>query len=287
MVLQHLIFSYFRDTKRPTSRNHLYFTFTYFCASYWKKSASWVTFHAKEKLPVRKWPFMTVDLVDDGSCYYSLTFPSANNKKLRQLATTSYEELWADWSYLIIQRDEVLDFWLWYSVLGGGDVGQCVRHQHPPVLQVINVSADVLSVLLLNVLPQNVLVFKTSFLQNVLPQNVLPQDVPSTKRPWIQNILVYKTSRPQNVLPSKRPHLQNVLAFKTSFHKTFFPLSFHKTSFLNSCISLYKREQFHANENEMQYVYSESSNIGLVVLDFLQANDAKSRPSQYCLIHYR
>jgi hypothetical protein len=88
-------------------------------------------------------------------------------------------------------------------------------------------------VLLQNVLPQNVLVFKTSFLQNVLPQNVLPQNVPSTKRPWIQNVLVYKTSRPQNVLPSKRPDLQNVLAFKTSFHKTSFPLSVHKTSFFN------------------------------------------------------
>ena len=144
-------------------------------------------------------------------------------------------------------------------------------------------------VLLQNVLPQNVLVFKTSFLQNVLPQNVLPQKAPSTKRPWIQNVLVFKTSRPQNVLPSKRPHLQNVLAFKTSFHKTSFPLSVHKTSFLtgslltftltvtaiyvlNSCIPLYKRA--------IPTVYSESSNIGLVVLDFLQANDAKSRPSQ-------
>jgi hypothetical protein len=98
-------------------------------------------------------------------------------------------------------------------------------------------------VLLQNVHPQNVLAFKTSFLQNVLPQNVLPQNVlpqnvPSTKRPCIQNVIVYKTSRPQNVLPSKRPHLQNVLAFKTSFHKTSFPLSFHKTSFFNLTGSL-------------------------------------------------
>jgi hypothetical protein len=91
----------------------------------------------------------------------------------------------------------------------------------------------VYTVLLQNVLPQNVLVFKTSFLQNVLPQNIQ-----STKRPWIQNVLVYQTFRPQNVLPSKHPHLQNVLAFKTSFHKTSFPLSFHKTSFFNLTGSL-------------------------------------------------
>jgi hypothetical protein len=68
--------------------------------------------------------------------------------------------------------------------------------------------AAVIPVLLQNVFPQNFLVFKTSFLQNVLPQNVLPQNVPSTKRPCIQNALVYKTSRPQNVLPSKRPSLK-------------------------------------------------------------------------------
>jgi hypothetical protein len=52
----------------------------------------------------------------------------------------------------------------------------------------------------------NVLAYKTSFLQNVLPQNILPQNVlpqnilpqnvPPTKRPWIQNVLAYKTSSP-------------------------------------------------------------------------------------------
>ncbi len=66
-------------------------------------------------------------------------------------------------------------------------------------------------VLLQDVLPQNVLHYKTSFLQNilphkVLPQNILPQNIHGdktfmdTKRPWIQNVLLYKTSAPKNGL---------------------------------------------------------------------------------------
>jgi hypothetical protein len=69
----------------------------------------------------------------------------------------------------------------------------------------------VFEVLLQNVLPRNVIHYKTSLLQNVLPHNVLPQNV------LPQNGHPYKTSsytkRPpiQNVLP------QNVHSYKTSF----------------------------------------------------------------------
>ncbi len=44
-----------------------------------------------------------------------------------------------------------------------------------------------------------------------------------TKRPWIQNVLLYKTSNLQNVhryktsMDTKRPSLQNVHRYKTSF----------------------------------------------------------------------
>ncbi len=38
-----------------------------------------------------------------------------------------------------------------------------------------------------------------------------------TKRPWIQNIFLYKTSNLQNVQPTKRPQIQNVHGYKTSF----------------------------------------------------------------------
>ncbi len=74
----------------------------------------------------------------------------------------------------------------------------------------------VFQVLLQNVLPLNVLAYKTSFLQDILPQNVLFTKCPAyktsmdTKRPWIQNVLLYKTSFPQNIiaykmsLPTKR-----------------------------------------------------------------------------------
>ncbi len=91
-------------------------------------------------------------------------------------------------------------------------------------------------VLVQNVLPRNVLP-RNVHPQNVLPHNVGPplQNVLSTKRPPIQNVLLYKTSsytkRPplQNVLPqnvhryktssyTKRPPIQNVLLYKTSSH---------------------------------------------------------------------
>ncbi len=80
------------------------------------------------------------------------------------------------------------------------------------------------------VLPQNVLHYKTSFLQNVLPQNVVPRNilhVSYKKRPPIQN-----------VLPTERPSLQNVnvnnwIDIGTSYLGTYIQhIEWSKTCFL-------------------------------------------------------
>ncbi len=65
-------------------------------------------------------------------------------------------------------------------------------------------------VLLQNVLPQNVLAYKTSCLHNILSQNVQPQNVLPTKRP------LHKTSPATKCPHHKTFFLQNILAYKTS-----------------------------------------------------------------------
>ncbi len=65
-------------------------------------------------------------------------------------------------------------------------------------------------VLVQNVLPQNVLHYKTSFLQNVLPHNVLPQNfLPLNVHLYKTPFYTKRTPLP-NVLPTKHPSLQNV-----------------------------------------------------------------------------
>jgi hypothetical protein len=65
-------------------------------------------------------------------------------------------------------------------------------------------------VLLQNVLPQNVLAYKTSCLHNILSQKVQLQNVLPTKRPF------HKTSPATKCPHHKTFFLQNILAYKTS-----------------------------------------------------------------------
>jgi hypothetical protein len=119
-------------------------------------------------------------------------------------------------------------------------------------------SMYVFLVLVQNVLPQNVLHYKTSFLQNVISPNVLPQNV------LPQNAHLYKTSsytkRPplQNVLPRKHPSLQNVLQYKKfpPFYSTKCMKSIVQAIFLNSSSTLQGNICLHE-----QYVASNCSTI--------------------------
>ncbi len=77
-------------------------------------------------------------------------------------------------------------------------------------------------VLVQNVIPQNVLHYKTSFLQNVVPHSILPQIIlpqnihlyktsSYTKCPPLQNVFLYKTFFRKMSTDTKRPWIQNVL----------------------------------------------------------------------------
>jgi hypothetical protein len=128
--------------------------------------------------------------------------------------------------------------------------------------------------------------YKTSFHRTSRLQNVLGYKTSSsTKRPahktsFPQNVLTYKTSLPSKRPSTKRPSLCHSTKRPFWIHVFLYPKESNSMQMRMRCSTL------QANIKKL-YTYSESSNIGLVVLDFLQANDAKSRPSQYCLIHYR
>ncbi len=101
----------------------------------------------------------------------------------------------------------------WHApqIIGISPTGPPMAHIWLTFLEVLYFWPQI-TVLLQNILPRNVLHYKTSFLPNVLPHNVLPQNV------LPQNVhLLYKTSSSTKRPSTKRPQIQNVLHYKTSF----------------------------------------------------------------------